>query len=107
MKGQITFETVLIYGITLIATVIIMSSILYINGQVISAIERSYMLKEKALVIDTINELCELGNGIRYKLKLKYDHNIDPSSVSCEVIGEIRKGEVIFSNIMGKVFILT
>lgn len=105
MKAQLTLEAILLYSISLVTTVIVLGSILYINDQVKYAIEKGYRLKEKVLVIDIINELCVLGNGVRYKIKLKYDHKIDQSSVICDVEGEIREGEVIFRNVMGKVYV--
>lgn len=102
MKAQIALESILIYTITLIALSLILSSILFLNNLAIKAIEKNYIVKEKALIRDIVSEVCMLGNGVRFKIKVKYSHEIDVEKLGCQGYLELKEGkEYIISNNQG------
>lgn len=49
----------------------------------IYAIDRHNTLKERAFLRDVISELCVIGEGVRYSVYIKYDHNLSGNELGC------------------------
>ncbi|MEM0455985.1 MAG: hypothetical protein QXL02_02760 [Candidatus Anstonellales archaeon] len=83
MRAQLTLETVIIYGLQSMVVIMVLGSILMINQMAIYAIDRHNTLKERAFLRDLVSEICVIGDGMRYSVYIKYDHNLSGRDMGC------------------------
>jgi hypothetical protein len=101
MKAQLSLEYIILLLIRFISFAITLSLVIFLLTSSETILKRYQYLKEHHFVEQVALEVCVIGDGMKYTITNKYDHNI---SNDCGNI-EIKAGKNIIYNSKGSLYV--